>query len=214
MTEQVGLRERKRLRTRAAISEAAIALFLRDGFDQVSITQVAEAAEVSRRTLFAYFPTKEELVVHRFADHEAESGRVVRERPVGASPLAALRAHFLDGLRRHDPATGLTDVPAIRQLYDLVLRTPALAARMLQFRENGERALAEALRDTAALPEPAVRLVAAPILAVQWRLSLDNYARLADGTSAAEALPRALAVAETGFDLLAGGLAGVLSGDG
>lgn len=68
----MALRERKKLRTREAISTAAIELFVEHGFDQVSITQVAEAAEVSRRTLFAYFPTKEDLVIHRFADHEDE----------------------------------------------------------------------------------------------------------------------------------------------
>ena len=76
-----GLRERKKQRTHAAISEAAIALFLEHGFNQVSVAQVAEAAEVSKRTLFAYFPTKEDLVVHRLADHETEFARVVRARP-------------------------------------------------------------------------------------------------------------------------------------
>ena len=50
MDEKQGLRERKKLRTRAAISDAAIALFLRDGFDQVSVVQVAEAAEVPELT--------------------------------------------------------------------------------------------------------------------------------------------------------------------
>src|ERR1041384_7757078 len=81
MTTEPGLRERKRQRTHAAISEAAIGLFLRHGYDQVSVAQVAEAAEVSRRTLFAYFPAKEDLVVHRFADHETESARVTLARP-------------------------------------------------------------------------------------------------------------------------------------
>jgi AcrR family transcriptional regulator len=81
-----GLRERKRARTHAVISDTAIALFLEHGFDQVSVAQVAEAAEVSKRTVFAYFPTKEDLVVHRFADHETEAARVVRARPLDGSP--------------------------------------------------------------------------------------------------------------------------------
>src|SRR3954468_6075529 len=83
-----GLRERKRARTHAAISEAAIALFLERGFDHVSVAQVAEAAEVSKRTLFAYFPAKEDLVVHRFADHETEAARVVGPRPPLPRPRA------------------------------------------------------------------------------------------------------------------------------
>lgn len=213
MAEEPGLRERKRLRTHAAISNAAIELFLKEGFDQVSITRIAAAAEVSRRTLFAYFPTKEDLVVHRIADHETESGRVVRERPAGCSPLTALREHFLDGLRRRDPITGLTDVPEIRAYTRLVMETPALSERMLRFRVTGELALADALRDTAGLPEQTARLVGTQIFAVQWRLALDNFERLADGTSAAEAYPQAVTDAERGFDLLANGIAGVLGGE-
>ncbi|WP_329409506.1 TetR/AcrR family transcriptional regulator [Nocardia vinacea] len=67
----MGLRERKKRHTRAAISDAAIRLFLADGFDAVSVVDIAATAEVSKRTLFKYFPSKEDLVVHRFADHVA-----------------------------------------------------------------------------------------------------------------------------------------------
>src|ERR1700677_677891 len=133
MTTEPGLRERKKQRTHPAISDAAIALFLERGYENVSITQIAEAAEVSRRTLFAYFPTKEDLVVHRMADHETEAARVVRARPADVAPLATLRAHFLDGLRRRDPITGLNDVPAIDAFYRLIFGTPDLLARLEGF---------------------------------------------------------------------------------
>ena len=73
----MGLRDRKKARTRDAISGAAIALFLQRGYDAVSIAEIAAAADVSRRTLFAYFPTKDDLVLHRFADHEDEAARVL-----------------------------------------------------------------------------------------------------------------------------------------
>jgi AcrR family transcriptional regulator len=210
MDQRAGLRERKKERTRAAISDAAIALFVDEGFDDVSITRVAEAAEVSRRTLFAYFPTKEDLVVHRFADHETESARVVRGRPEGRPPLAALRAHFLDGLRRRDPITGLNDVPEIAALLRLVRTTRGLAARMLRFKENGEQALAAALRDTAGVTDPTAGLAAAQIMAVQWTLAIDNQLVIADGTTAAAAYPAAAKAARRGFDLLGDGLGGVL----
>ena len=86
MSPEPGLRERKKARTHQAISEAAIALFLARGYDAVSVAEIAEAAEVSKRTLFAYFPSKDELVLHRFADHQDEAARVVRDRPAGTDP--------------------------------------------------------------------------------------------------------------------------------
>jgi AcrR family transcriptional regulator len=206
MTTQPGLRELKKQRTHSAISDAAIALFLERGFENVSITQIAEAAEVSRRTLFAYFPTKEDLVVHRIADHETEAARVVRARPGDVTPLAALREHFLDGLRRRDPVTGLNDHPEIGAFYRLILDTPDLIARQERFRSTGERTLGLALQETAGLAGVTARLAAAQLIAVQWTLARDNIARLAAGESADERYPVAVQDAEHAYSLLRDGL--------
>jgi AcrR family transcriptional regulator len=202
----VSLRELKKERTREAISTAAITLFLEYGYDEVSISQIAEAAEVSRRTLFAYFPAKEDLVVHRFADHETESGLVVRQRRDGQSPLAALRERHLDGLRDRDPITGLCDIPEVIGLFRMLLNTPSLAGRMLRFISAGERALADALTETAGVSDLTAALGAAQIAGVQWALSLATQSRIAGGTSADDAYPEALAAAEEGFRLLGNGL--------
>ena len=59
--EGPGLRERKRVRTRITIARAALELFDRQGFQETTIPQIAEAADVSPRTVSAYFPHKEEL---------------------------------------------------------------------------------------------------------------------------------------------------------
>ncbi|MEU4893580.1 TetR family transcriptional regulator [Streptomyces sp. NPDC044780] len=206
---QPGLRERKKQRTREAISDAAIALFIERGFHEVSVAQIAEAAEVSKRTLFAYFPTKEDLVVHRMADHETESARVVRARPARTTPLTALRDHFLDGLRRRDPITGLNDTPEIRELTQLIFRTPALIDRMQRFKAGGERALTEALRDTADAPDLIARMASVQVIAVQWALSTENFERLASGETADVRYPDAVRDAEAAFALLANGLATV-----
>ncbi|MBL1095432.1 TetR/AcrR family transcriptional regulator [Streptomyces coffeae] len=211
MNDQPGLRERKKQRTRTTISEAAIALFLKRGFNEVSVAQIAEAAEVSKRTLFAYFPAKEDLVVHRMADHETEPARVVRGRPPHTTPLAALRAHFLDGLRHRDPITGLNDVPEISALFRMVRGTPALFARMSRFRIGSEYALAEALQETAGTPELTARIAAVQIVAVQWALSMDNGDRLVEGESADERYAGAVADAEHAFALLENGLAAVFT---
>ncbi|GAA2300573.1 TetR/AcrR family transcriptional regulator [Streptomyces violaceusniger] len=206
MDGKPGLRERKKQRTHAAISEAAITLFLEHGFNQVSVAQVAEAAEVSKRTLFAYFPAKEDLVVHRLADHETESARVVRARPPRTAPLTALREHFLKGLRERDPVTGLNDHPQILKLTRMILDTPSLVARMERFKAGAERALAQALRETADTPELTARLAAVQIVAVQWSLAQDNAERVAYGEPADERYTGAVADAEHAFALLEHGL--------
>lgn len=59
-----GLRERKKARTRGAIQDAALALYLKQGYDATTTTQIAEAADVSPATFFRYFPTKEETVLY------------------------------------------------------------------------------------------------------------------------------------------------------
>jgi AcrR family transcriptional regulator len=201
-----GLRERKKQRTHAAISDAAIALFLEHGFNQVSVAQVAEAAEVSKRTLFAYFPTKEDLVVHRLADHETELARVVRGRPSGTDALTAVREHYLDGLRERDPITGLNDHPQVRSVHRMITGAPSLVARMERFKSGAQRALAEALHETAAVPELSARLAAAQIVAVRWTLADDNADRLAAGEPADARYAGAVADAEHAFALLENGL--------
>ncbi len=140
-----GLRERKKQRTYRVISDAAIALFLEKGFDKVSVAEVAAAAEISKPTLFRYFPAKEDLALHRFADHEDEAARVVAAgRADGLSPLDALHRHFLDGLGRRDPVTGLCDDADVLAFHRLLYGTPSLVARLHAYVKRSEEALAAA----------------------------------------------------------------------
>lgn len=209
---QLGLRERKKQRTRAAISDTAIALFLAHGFDNVSVVQVAAAAEVSKRTLFAYFPTKEDLVLHRIADHEQESADVVRARPAGESPLDALHKHFLDGLRRRDPITGLTADPEPLAIYHMLTTTPSLALRLRHYLTRSEDALGGALIETVdALHPLTARLAAAQITIVQRTLAEDTSRQLVSGADADHLHPHAVAAANHAFTLLRTGLASSLS---
>lgn len=201
----VGLRERKKQLTYQAVSDAAIALFLERGFDKVSVAEVAAAADISKPTLFRYFPAKEDLVLHRFADHEDESARVVAARPGGESPLDALHRHFLDGLDRRDPVTGLCDAPEVLAFMRLLYGTPALVARMYAYQGRSEAALADALGG--GLP---ARLAAGQIVAVLRILALDNWRRIDAGESAdavrvgaARAADAAFAQLRTGLDAAA-----------
>jgi AcrR family transcriptional regulator len=208
MPSEPGLRERKKARTHRAISEAAIALFLQRGYDAVSVSEIAAAAEVSKRTLFSYFPTKDELVLHRFADHQDEAARVVRGRPAGVSPLDALREHIRSALGRRDPITGLCDHPAVVAFYRLVSDTPALGTAMARYLTAGEDALTAALHESAPdTPELAARLAAGQIIHALRILGHANQERIAAGATADELAPVAAAEADLAFDQLGSGLA-------
>ncbi|GAA4787194.1 TetR/AcrR family transcriptional regulator [Streptomyces ziwulingensis] len=197
MTEP-GLRERKKQRTYRLLSETAVRLFLERGFDAVSVAEVAAAAEVSKPTLFRYFPAKEDLVLYRIADHEDEAARVVAGGP---SPVEALRRHFLAGLDREDPVTGLNDHPQVLAFHTLLYGTPALAARVYAYQERSEAALAEALGG-----DLDARLAAGQIIAVQRILALENWRRIAAGEQAADVRRDAVAGAERAYRRLAAGL--------
>ncbi|MDQ0794896.1 TetR/AcrR family transcriptional regulator [Streptomyces sp. B1I3] len=198
-----GLRERKKQRTYQAVSETAISLFLERGFDKVSVAEVAAAAEISKPTLFRYFPSKEDLVLHRFADHEDEAARVVAGRPEGTSPLDALRRHFLDGLERRDPVTGLCDVPQVLAFHGLLYGTPSLVARLHAYQGRSEAALARALDPSAAVP---ARLAAGQVVAVLRILAEENWRRIEAGESAAQVYGDAVTAAELAFVQLRNGL--------
>ncbi|MFE0961654.1 TetR family transcriptional regulator [Streptomyces fungicidicus] len=192
---EIGLRERKKLRTYRTVSDTAIRLFLERGFDAVSVAEVAAAAEISKPTLFRYFPAKEDLVLYRIADHEGEAARVAAEGP---APVEALRRHFLDGLRRGDPVTGLSDDPDVLAFHALLYGTPALVARLHGHLERSEEALAEALGGGLG-----ARLAAGQITAVRRILAQENWRRIAAGERAGEVRGDAVAAAERAFGVLA-----------
>jgi AcrR family transcriptional regulator len=207
MSPEPGLRERKKARTHQAISEVAIALFLDRGYDAVSVAEIAAAAEVSKRTLFAYFPSKDELVLHRFADHQDEPARVVRDRPTGTAPLDALQAHLTSALARRDPISGLCDHPAVVAFYRLVTGTPALAAAVVRYHDRSEDALAAALHEAApGAPALTARLAAGQILVTLRALAHANQVRIAAGRTADWLAEAAATEADLAFDLLRSGL--------
>jgi len=195
---EIGLRERKRQRMFQRLSDIAVGLFLEKGFDAVSVAEVAAAAEVSKPTLFRYFPAKEDLVLHRIADHEGEAARVAGEGP---APLTALRRHFLAGLERSDPVTGLDDRPEVLAFHRLLYGTPALVARLHGHLERSEAALAGALGG-----DLDARLAAGQIIAVQRVLAQENWRRIEAGERVADVRADAVAAAERAFGRLAAGL--------
>jgi AcrR family transcriptional regulator len=101
-----GLRERKKQKTRDTIIKVAMDLFAERGYEQTTIAEIAEAAEVSPRTIFAYFPSKEDIVFCDFPQVQERLAKALRERPEGATALDALR-DFIAASMSPDPTDAL-----------------------------------------------------------------------------------------------------------
>jgi AcrR family transcriptional regulator len=150
-----GLRERKKLATRLAIREAAMRLFADRGFAGTTVEEIAEAAGVSRATVFAYFPTKEEIV---FGDAAAAVDGLAARLAEGGDPtVRAVRAWLTE-------LTGWLEPELLLQLR-LGREAPAVAARRLQLDRQIEDVIASALeRELGPRRELAARLTAASLI--------------------------------------------------
>lgn len=168
----VGLRERKKLRTRKELAATALRLFAERGYDAVTVEEIADAVEVSPRTFFRYFPSKEDVL---FADEPqlvaALRGALVR-RPRGEPVLEAILNALLE------LADVFVDDPE-RILFHarIIAATPSLRSRGLEQQAKLEAALAGVIAERLGLDierEMAPRLVAAGTVAA-LRVALDHW---------------------------------------
>ena len=97
----LGLRERKKLKTRETIRAEAMRLFVEQGYAETSIEQIAEAAEVSPSTFFRYFPSKERVVLAD--DIDPMMLAAVARQPAGMAPLAVLRNAIVETMAALTP---------------------------------------------------------------------------------------------------------------
>ncbi|WP_229852234.1 TetR/AcrR family transcriptional regulator [Streptomyces albospinus] len=164
MTETMGRRERKKARTRQALADAALRLFLERGYDNVGVREITEAADLSVTTLFKHFPSKEALVFD--ADHGLGAALVaaVRDRAPGRSVFHALRDHLVRmrlNFRGDDP-----EFRAFRQMVD---STPALQEYMHRMWLRHETALAAAIVEATGAPEGDLKSAALARFALESR---------------------------------------------
>ncbi|MFC6090759.1 TetR family transcriptional regulator [Saccharothrix lopnurensis] len=122
-----GLRERTRRAVRTEIAAVAMRLFLDRGFDRVTIDQVAAEAGVSRRSLFRYFDTKEDLVLGNLADSAEAVLAALEARPAGEDAWTALRAAFQ--VLVENPAFS---ADRTTRTWRMLRETPSLRARYLE----------------------------------------------------------------------------------
>ena len=159
---RLGLRERKKAKTRAAIQAAALHLFERQGYQATTVDQIAEMAEVSQSTFFRYFPSKEDVVLHDRYDPLLLAA--FRAQPPELSPIAALRRTLrsvLGGL----PAE---ELERERQRAMLVVSVPELRARALDALTASLQPFNEAVAERTGRPvdDSAVRALTGAVLGV------------------------------------------------
>src|SRR5436853_7640303 len=95
MNTELGLRERKKQRTRETIARAARELFAERGYHATTLPEIAEAADVSTRTIFAYFPSKEDILFSDFPAMQHALAQALAERPAGQDALETVRRFIL-----------------------------------------------------------------------------------------------------------------------
>jgi AcrR family transcriptional regulator len=211
MTPELGLRERKKQRTRAHIADTARRLFAERGFDRVTVAEIAREAEVAQATVFNYFPTKEDLFYSRLEAFEDELLSAIRDRPPGQSVLAAF-AGFLLGqggvLAMETPGGEDVATEQIRTVTRIITESPALLARERQVFDRYAAALAAFLaEDTGAAPGDVAPRVAANAMIGLHRALIDYVREHAlAGAPAARIRTGVRAEAERAIALLEHGL--------
>jgi AcrR family transcriptional regulator len=145
---ELGLRERKKQRTRELIAETARQMFLERGFEHVSVAEIARRAEVSEKTVFNYFPTKEDLVYWRLESFEEELLSAIRDRRPGESVLAAFGRFVTQprGLLATDDPQAIDRLAALTRM---ITESPALLARERQVFDRYTSSLAALLAEEA-----------------------------------------------------------------
>jgi AcrR family transcriptional regulator len=178
-----GLRGRKRAETYARIQTEAMRLFLERGFEATTLDDIAQAADVSRRSLFHYFASKEEIVFSTKADFPALIEEAIGRRPAEEPLLDMVENALLDMATRYQWGQA-------REFARLIHATPALSAGDQAKYEKVERVLARALADRKGLPEPdiACRVTAATAIGI---LKLATEAWLASDDAGPDVFGRA-----------------------
>jgi len=200
-----GLRERKKQQTREAIHKAAMRLFAERGFDATTIADIAAAADISPRTFFSYFASKEEAVFAKFEAAFAGFDRALRERPAGTTALDALRRWIVIAAKEYSG-----DVEYAKLEARLRRESPAVAACDLRHMRQFERRLAAAVGEDFDEPADALRprlVAAAAVAALQASSDAADEIIDADPEAARALMADPAAFIDDALRFLEGGLA-------
>jgi AcrR family transcriptional regulator len=172
--EDEGLRERKKRLMRQQISDTATSMFLERGFDDVRITEVATACNVSEKTIYNYFANKESLILDREEDMANEIRRSLGPGAPKISPVVAtveVLTSQMDDLISHWEGAQDQDMTMIRRFVDLIDQTPALRTAQVDMTDRLAQIAAESMAARAGVdPEDPEPQIAASALIGLWRI--------------------------------------------
>jgi AcrR family transcriptional regulator len=198
--EKPGLRERKKQRTREALIDAAHALFCANGFEATTIDQIAEAVEVSSRTFFRYFTSKEDVVLSLADEQITAVLEAFAAQPADMPVLTAMRTAAVEVVRAYEAEA------RFHSLQNLISVSPALTAARV---ERGTARFDEMARligarmgvDTAADPRPYL-VASVALCAVQT--AVDAWRAAGHQAPESELIRQAFDLLSTGLDYPAG----------
>ncbi|MGW1049967.1 TetR/AcrR family transcriptional regulator [Streptomyces sp. NPDC001118] len=149
---RLGLRERKKIKTRQAIRAATYALIEEQGYDATTIDQIAERAEVSPSTVFRYFPTKEDIVLTD--EYDTILLEELRARPADESLTDSLQY-----VMRKAVTLGMSEEPEVTRLRtSLTAKVPAVRARMIESMSATGLLLRRAIAERSGLAEDSLEV--------------------------------------------------------
>jgi AcrR family transcriptional regulator len=207
-SRELDRRTRKRLATRQAISDAATRLFMEHGFDQVTVDEIAEAADVGRMTVFNHFPRKEDMFFDREDEVRGMVSAAIHGRDEGTSPVTALRLLAYRCIEDRNPLLPLFGAPL--RFVATALGSEALKARARQMCSEFTRVLAAMLAESIGRPadDPDAHLVAG-LLVATWSVAFFEGYNVADRHGDAAAVGRIfLRLIDRGFQAAAAAAAG------
>ncbi len=198
----MGLRETKKLQTRQEIADEAMRLFVTHGFEDVTVSEVAAAAGVSEKTVFNYFPTKEDLFFDEVPKREALLVAAMRERESGESILAALRRLQVRECAR-------LSSPGFANFARVIEESPALRAKELEVMAGFALVLTGAIQNELGIDERDARIAAGLLISVHRQVFQAARKQALAGKHGPAAVRRLRADLERAYDLLEHGLGGL-----
>ena len=198
----MGLREAKKLHTRQQIADKAMRLFAVRGFDHVTVAEVAAASGVSEKTVFNYFPTKEDLFFDEIPRREAALLEAITSREPGDSILAALRRLQVGECPRMCS-------PGFVVFARIIEESPALQAKELEVMAHFAQVLADAIQREIGADERDARIAAGLLISVHRQVFRGARKQALAGKHGPAAVRRLRADLERAYDLLEHGLGGL-----